>query len=64
MQSLITFLGLWVLGIILGYISGILAVLVNLLGLIFWILGMYKAYKGEMYKFPIVGDIVEKQIKK
>jgi len=24
---------------------------------------MFKAYQGEMYKLPIVGDFVEKQLK-
>ncbi|AEH06946.1 DUF4870 domain-containing protein [Methanothermococcus okinawensis] len=63
MQSLITFLSLSILAYILGYISGALAWLVNILSFILWILGMYKAYKGEMYKFPIFGDIAEKQLK-
>ena len=29
----------------------------------FWIIGMVKAYKGELYRFPIVGDFAAGQIK-
>jgi uncharacterized membrane protein len=64
MQSLITFLGLGILALILGYISGMLSMLIGLVELVLWILGMYKAYKGEMYKFPVIGDIAEEQAKK
>ncbi len=32
------------------------------IGFIFWIVGMIKAYGGEVYKFPIVGDLAEKYI--
>lgn len=64
MQSIILFLGLGVLSFILGYVSSILAMLVGLVELVVWIVAMYKAYKGEMYKFPVVGDIAEEQAKK
>lgn len=29
----------------------------------YWIIGMIKAYQGEFYRFPIVGDIAAGQIK-
>ncbi|NJD99482.1 DUF4870 domain-containing protein [Thermococcus sp. LS1] len=78
MQSTITFIGLtilwvvlWILGVILGAIFGplaalvgLFAMLVNLAGLIFWILGMLKAYQGEYYKFPIFGNLAEKWVGK
>ena len=67
MQSTITFLGITVLEIILGFIPVIgpfLSALVWLLGLILWILGMLKAYNGELYKFPIVGDLAEQWVEK
>jgi uncharacterized membrane protein len=38
--------------------------LIGLLEFVIWIVAMYKAYKGEMYKFPIVGDIAEEQAMK
>jgi len=31
---------------------------------ILWILLIFKAYSGEMFKLPIVGDIAEKQANK
>lgn len=67
MQSLATFLGLFVASLVLGVIP-ILGVLVNLLlwplTIVLWIVLMVKAYKGERYKLPVVGDFVEKQFSK
>jgi len=65
-QSIIVSGGLMVLSIVLGFIpvirwfSGIL----SLVGLVLWILLMYKAFQGEMYKLPMVGDLAEKQVNK
>ncbi len=59
MQSTILFIGLWILQFFLGAIFGPLGTLVGLLGLIAWIVGMVKAYQGESYKFPYVGDLAE-----
>ena len=32
------------------------------LGVVLWIVLMVKAYKGERYKLPVIGDFVEKQL--
>ncbi len=67
MQSTITFLGLTILEIILGFIpiiGALLGMLLWILGLILWIVGMLKAYNGELYKFPIVGDLAEQWLEK
>ncbi|ASI98799.1 DUF4870 domain-containing protein [Thermococcus celer] len=67
MQSTITFLGLMVLSYIFAIIpiiGGILSYLLWLLGLVLWILGMLKAYQGERYKFPLVGDLAEQWLEK
>jgi uncharacterized membrane protein len=64
MQSLITFAGLLVINIVLGAIpvlGWIVAVFLWPVTLILWIFLMYKAYKGEKFKLPIVGDMAEKQ---
>ena len=65
MQSVLTFLGLFVIGLVTGIIP-VLGTVINLLitplGLILWILLMYKAYQGEAYKLPVVGDIAEEQV--
>ena len=65
MQSTIVFGGLWVLSIILSfipYIGWMLLPLINLIGLILWILLIYKAYSNEWFKLPVVGDIAEQQL--
>lgn len=65
MQSTITFGGLWVINIILSfipYIGWMLLPIVNLIGLILWIVIIYKAYSNEWFKLPVVGDIAEQQI--
>ncbi len=67
LQSLVTFLGLFIISFVVGLIP-ILGILVNLvlfpLGVVLWIVLMVKAYKGERYKLPIVGDFVEQQLTK
>ena len=60
LQSLITFLVLWALMMILPFISPVIWVL----QVVLWILLMVKAYQGQMYKLPIIGDIAEKQVNK
>lgn len=72
MQSIITFLPLtilaWVINIFsvpyYGYgfgfsLFGILSTLIWIAVLVLWLLLMYKAYQGEKYKLPIVGDLAE-----
>lgn len=74
MQSILTFLPLNILWIIFGggmafgglFIWGIWAVLmwiswlILLIIFILWLVLMLKAYQGEKYKLPVVGDIAEK----
>jgi uncharacterized membrane protein len=67
MQSTILYGGLFVVNIALGFIPilGWLAgLLLSLLGFILWIVLMWKAFQGEMYKLPYIGDIAEKQLAK
>jgi len=69
MQSLVTFLSLTVFAWILSFIAVFFWILwplvwvVYLLMLVFWIVGMVKAYQGEMYKFPVFGNIAEGLLK-
>lgn len=67
MQSLVTFLGLFIVSTVIGFIP-VLGLLVGLilwpLGIVLWIVLMVKAYKGEKYKLPVVGDFVEQQLGK
>jgi uncharacterized membrane protein len=43
----------------LGFIEYLLRLVVGLAFLVLWILGAIKAYQGESYKMPVVGDIAE-----
>ncbi|MHC2994872.1 MAG: DUF4870 domain-containing protein [Candidatus Atribacteria bacterium] len=66
-QSLATFGALFVISIVIGsipFIGVIISPLIGILGLILWLLLMYKAFKGERFKLPVVGDFAEKQISK
>ncbi len=67
MQSTVLFGGIFIVNIALGFIP-ILGWLVGLLlsfaAFILWIVCMWKAFQGEMYKAPFVGDIAEKQLAK
>ncbi len=67
MQSLVTFLGLFVIVTVIGWvpiIGWLIALLARPLGLILWLLLMYKAYNGEIFKLPVVGDFAENQVSK
>ena len=67
LQSLVTCLGLFIITLVIGFVP-VLGVLVNLLlwllSIALWIVLMVKAYKGERYKLPVVGDFVEQQLSK
>jgi len=69
MQSIATFLPLmviaWIISLIfmwIPFISWAISTLIWILVLILWLILMFKAYQGEMYKLPIVGNFAEKQI--
>ena len=65
MQSIITFGGLTVLFMVLGFIpilGWMLIPIIALLQLVLWILLMVKAYQGERFKLPVIGDLAEKNI--
>jgi len=59
-QSTITFLGLFVISLIVGWIP-IIGTLILILSLILWLLLMVKALRGERYALPIIGKIVEEK---
>lgn len=66
MQSIITFIALWVISIVLMVLPVVGVILGSILWavtVILWIVLMLKAYQGVMFKLPIVGDIAEKQSK-
>lgn len=65
-QSTITFGGLFVVNVVLGVIP-ILGWLISFLlipvTLILWIILMVKAFQGETFKLPIIGDIAQQQVR-
>ena len=65
MQSIITFGSLTVLFMILGFIPILGWMVMPILGIlqvILWIVLMVKAYQGELFKLPMIGEIAEKNI--
>lgn len=65
MQSIITFGALTVLFIVLGFIPIVGWMLMPFLGLaqlVLWILLMVKAYQGEKFMLPVIGEMAEKNI--
>ncbi len=68
MQSILTFLPLSILGWLFGWGAWTpcnqaliyLSWVIWLITFILWIILMIKAYQGEKFKLPIVGDIAEK----
>jgi len=67
MQSIIVFGGIFVLNIALGFIpilGWIAELLLSLGSFVLWIVLMWKAFQGEMYKVPKIGDLAEEQLAK
>jgi len=70
MQSMIVFGGLTIFNIVFSMILSILGIgfgfflfqLIWLAALVLWIVLMIKAYQGEKFKLPVVGDIAEQQV--
>ena len=63
MQSIIVSVALmviyWIVNLI-PLIGWAIAGLVGLVALVLWIILMIKAYQGEKFKLPVIGDLAEK----
>ncbi|RQD72602.1 MAG: DUF4870 domain-containing protein [Halanaerobium sp. MSAO_Bac5] len=67
MQSLVTFLALFIITIVIGWIpilGWLISFLLSILGIVLWLILMVKAYQGELYKLPIAGDFAEERLSK
>jgi uncharacterized membrane protein len=67
MQSTILFGGVFVANFVLGFIpilGWLVGLFLSLAAFILWIVLMWKAFQGEMYKVPKIGDMAEKQLAK
>ena len=63
MQSIITFAAVFVLSVLCQFVLTMLwplAVILNIIGVALWVVLMVKAYQGEFFKLPVIGDIAEK----
>ncbi len=64
LQSTVAFLGLFVIGLIgraIPLIGPLLTVIIPPAALILWIILMVKAYQGERWKLPLIGEIAEER---
>ncbi len=62
MQSIITFGALTLLSILFGSLFVVFVFIIpflNLAALVLWILLMVKAYQGQKFKLPVIGDMAE-----
>jgi uncharacterized membrane protein len=53
-----------VIGLIVGLVLGLASIVIWIGNAVLWILMMIKAYQGEKFKLPIIGDIAEKNVDK
>lgn len=66
-QSIMVFASIFVLAFILTFIPfiGIIfSLLLTPISLVLWVFLMWKAYNGEMFKLPFIGDLAEEQTNK
>jgi len=63
MQSIITFGGLTILAMV-PVVGWILSPFVMILGFILWLVCIIKAYHGEKFALPVVGELAKKQLAK
>ncbi len=63
MQSIIVFGALMIL-MFIPVIGWMLSPLLWIIGFILWLVLIFKAYQGEEFKLPFVGDFAKKQLTK
>jgi len=64
MQSTITFTGLFVISVAAGIvplIGHLVSGLASVLGFVLWILLMVKAFQGESFMLPVVGEMAQER---
>jgi len=62
-QSTVAFGVLFILSIILGFIpiiGWLIALFLPLIGFVLWLYLMFMAYKGNMYRLPVLADYADK----
>ncbi len=65
MQSIL-FCGVWivmnVILMIVPIVGWMMAGIVNVIGTVLWLIVLFKAFSGEQFKIPVIGDLAEKNI--
>ena len=67
MQSTVLFGGIFIAQIVLGFvpiIGPLVSMILGLATLALWIVLMIKAFQGERFVLPVVGEFAEKQLNK
>lgn len=62
-QSIVTFGALTIISLI-PMVGWVLSPLVMILGFALWLLLIYKAYQGEEFMLPVIGDFAKKMLAK
>ena len=66
MQSIVTFVGLFIIQWILGFtiVLIFLVPIVGILGFVLWLLLIYKAWQGQEWEVPVFGKLARNFVKK
>jgi len=63
LQSIITFIPIWIILLGLGWVP-VLGTLLKILAAMFWVFLMVRAYSGQTYKVPFIGSIANDVVKR
>ena len=66
MQSIVVFLGLFVLQFVMTFTIILIPLvpLLSIVGFVLWLLLIYKAWQGEEWEVPVLGKYVRQLVKK
>jgi uncharacterized membrane protein len=66
MQSIVVFVGLFVLQMVLGFtiILAVLVPIISILSFVLWLILIYKAWQGEQWEVPVFGKIARNMASK
>ncbi|MBN1263637.1 MAG: DUF4870 domain-containing protein [Candidatus Pacebacteria bacterium] len=63
MQSILVFGALTIIAIF-PFLGWLLTPILGIVSFVLWLVLIYKAYQGEKFKLPVIGDFAEKQLGK
>jgi len=66
MQSIVVFVGLFVLQMVLGFtiILAVLVPLISIVSFVLWLILIYKAWQGQEWEVPVLGKIARNMASK